>query len=454
MRKHVMIRTRLIYPVAMAGLFIFMPRPQQAAELRHLTLNEAVSLALSQNHLLKIARLRVAEREQKKAGERSSYFPSINNQSNILHVTELQTIGIPAGAFGSAGGTLVPAQGIDLPQGKTTLFTSGTQMSQPLTQLLRIREDNRIATADVAVSRDDLKKAETELAVQVYNLYYEILIAHLQRKAVGQETEAATERLRESEEDVRNGTALKVAALQGRTGVLQSRQAELTLDLQLEDLNTELNDLVGLPLNTELDLDPAVVVNIELRPREEYLQSAWADNPDISSATEKLQKAQASVRAGKLMYVPDVTAYARYSYQDGVPFLVRNFGIFGVSLSYDVFDFGKRRAAVREREEQLAQVEENLRRVKDRVAVLIERAYHKVERTRNLVEVTNEVVKLHQENERLAQNQLNQGSLLVAEHRQATADTYKAQADSLQANLGYLLAWAELQQATGHTPRF
>jgi outer membrane protein TolC len=236
--------------------------------------------------------------------------------------------------------------------------------------------------------------------------------------------------------------------------VLHSRQSALTLDLQLEDFNTELNDLLGLPLNTELDLDPAVVVNIELRPREEYLQSAWTDNPEISSATEEVQKAQASVRAGKLMYVPDVTAHARYSYQDGVPFLVRNFGSFGVSLSYDVFDFGKRRAAVREREEELAQVEENLRRVKDRVAVLIERAYHKVERTRNLVEVTNEVVKLYQENERLAQNQLNQGSLLVSEHRQATADTYKAQADSLQANLGYLLAWAELQQAMGHTPRF
>jgi outer membrane protein TolC len=449
-----MIRTNAICPLAVAGLLIFLPRPQQAAELRRLTLNEAVSLALSQNHVLKIARLRVAEKEQKKAGERSSYFPSISNQSNILHVTELQTIGIPAGAFGSPGGTLVPAQGIDLPQGKTTLFTSGTQISQPLTQLLRIREVNRIATADVGASREDLKKAENEVAVQVYNVYYGILIARLQRKAVGQETEVATERLRESEEDVRNGSALKVAALQGRTGVLQSRQSALTLDLQLEDLNTELNDLLGLPLNTELDLDPAVVVNIELRPREEYLQSAWADNPEISSATEEVQKAQASVRAGKLMYVPDVTAYARYSYQDGVPFLVRNFGTFGVSLSYDVFDFGKRRAAVREREEQLAQVEENLRRVKDRVAVLMERAYHKVERTRNLVEVTNEVVKLHQENERLAQNQLNQGSLLVSEHRQATADTYKAQADSLQANLGYLLAWAELQQAMGHTPRF
>src|SRR6202163_4110783 len=79
----------------------------------------------------------------------------------------------------------------------------------------------------------------------------------------------------------------------------------------------------------------------------------------------------------KSAYIPDITAYARQSYQDGVPFLVRNFGTFGVNLNYDVFDFGKRRATVRERGAQLGQAEENLRRLKDQVAVGIERDYNK-----------------------------------------------------------------------------
>jgi hypothetical protein len=61
-------------------------------------------------------------------------------------------------------------------------------------------------------------------------------------------------------------------------------------------------------------------------------------------------------------------------------------------------------------------------------------------------------VKLRQESERLAQNQLNQFVLLVSERRQATAATYKAQADFLQASLGYLLAWAKIEQAVGRIP--
>jgi outer membrane protein TolC len=90
--------------------------------------------------------------------------------------------------------------------------------------------------------------------------------------------------------------------------------------------------------------------------------------------------------------------------------------------------------------------------LKEEVAVSIERSYNKVQRTKSLVEVATQIVKLRQESERLAQNQLAQGAVLVSERRQATAAIYKAQAEFLQANLGYRLAWAELQEAAGITP--
>jgi len=438
--------------LATAGLAVFPAFAQQAPPTRHLTLTEAVHLAISQNRTLKIARLKVNENEQKKAGEHSAYFPSITNQSNALHITELQNIGIPAGAFGAVGGTLIPARGVALPQGQNTLISSGTMIAQPLTQLIRIHDANRIAAAEVAVSRDDLKKAENEVALQVHSLYYGVLIARLQKRAAAQQATYAEEHLRESEDDVRNGSALRVATIDGRAGLLESQQSVLTAELQLSDLTTEFNDLLGLPLDTQLDLDPAVPATFDQHTREEYVQTAWAENPEILAAEDTVRKAKAGVAAAKSAYTPDITAYARHSYQNGVPFLVRNFGTFGVNLNWDVFDFGKRRAAVREREAQLAQAEENLQRQKEAVAVGIERSYNKVQRTRSLVQVANQVVKLRQESERVAGNQLTHGVILVSEQRQATAATYKAQADYLQASLGYLLAWAELERTAGHTP--
>lgn len=447
-----MTRGNLFRISAIAAVLLLCTTSALTAQVRHITLAEAVRLALEQNRTLKIARLKIQENEHRKEGARSDYFPTITNQSNVLHISELQNISIPGGAFGTAAGSPIPAQNTTLSQGKDTLISSGTMIAQPLTQLLRIHQENRIAAAEVASSRDDLKNSENEIALQVQTLYYNILITQLQKEAAEQETSYAAENLRETENDLRAGNALQVAKLQGQADLLQGQQFVLTTELQIEDSMAELNDLLGLPLDTKLELDPTVSTDIEALTKEEYVKEAWDENPQIRAAEETVAKTRAGVAAAKTAYIPDVTVFARYSYQDGVPFFVRNFGTFGVNLNYTLWDFGKRRATVREDTTQLAEAEENLDRLKDQVAVEIERSYNKVERTRSMVKVATEVAKFREESVRLTTDQAAQGVVLISDVRQATAANYKAKADLLQASLGYLLARAELERTVGRTP--
>src|ERR1700687_40732 len=208
--KHTSTRQRIFRFTATTGALFLCAIASLANQARHLTLAEAVRLAVEQNRTLKIARFKVQENEHRKEGVRSAYFPIITNQSNVLHISELQDLSIPSGAFGTAVGVPIPNRSTTLPQGKRTLFSSGTMIAQPLTQLLRVHQENRIAAAEVAASRDDLKNAENEIALQVHTLYYAILVAQLQKKAAEQEASFATESLREHENDVRNGSALQV----------------------------------------------------------------------------------------------------------------------------------------------------------------------------------------------------------------------------------------------------
>ena len=433
------------------GLLLF-SHASFADETRRLTLAEAVRLAVVQNRSLKIARLKVKENEYKKAAARSDYFPTITNQSRALHISELQTVTTPQGAFGVVSGVPVPAQNTNLPQGKQTLYSSGTTISQPLTQLLRIHQENRAAAAEIASSRDELRNGENEVALQVHVLYYGILVAQMQKKAAEQETAFDGETLREHENDVQGGSALEVSAIQSRAALLESQQAVLTADLQIQDYTTELNDLLGLPLDTELELQPEDATRFEALSKADCIKAAWEENPEIQSAEAAIQKARAGVAAAKTAYIPDVTAFAGQRYQDGVPFLVRNFGTVGINVDYTLWDSGKRHANVRESQTQLAESEENLERLKERVAVDVVRSYNKVERTKSMVNVALQDAQLREENERLARNQQQQGLILVSDVRQASAASYKAQADLLRANLAYLLAWAELQRTMGRTP--
>jgi outer membrane protein TolC len=433
---------------ALAAASLLCAHSVLAAEVRHLKLEEAVRLALEQNRALKIARFKVKENQERKAEARSDYFPTITNQSNALHISELQNIVIPAGSLGTG----VPPQSASLDQGKQTLISSGTMIAQPLTQLLRIRQENRIAAAEIATSRQELRSSENEVALKVHALYFGILVAQLQKKAAEQETSFATESMRENENDVRQGSALQIAAIQSRAELLEGQQSVLTSELQIEDEMTELNDLLGLPLDTKLELDSEVATDFEIQGKTEYVQAAWQENPEIRAAEETVTKARAGVAAAKTAYIPDVTAYVRHSYQDGVPFLVRNFGTVGVNLSYTLWDFGKRRATVREHATQLAEAEENLERLKEQVAVDVERSYNKLERTKNMVNVAAQVAKLRQESERLAKDQASEGVVLISDVRHAAAANYKAKADLLQASLAYLLARAELERTVGRVP--
>jgi outer membrane protein TolC len=423
-----------------------------ANEVRHLKLEEAVRLALEQNRTLKIARFRVKETEERKASARSDYFPTITNQSNMLHISELQNVGISAGALGTAAGTPIPSENINLQQGKQTLYTSGTMITQPLTQLLRVHQANRAASAEIAESKDELQSAKNEIALKTHALYFGILIAQLQKKAAEQETVYASESLREREDDIRGGSALPVAEIQSRAELLQGKQSVLTAELQIQDYMAELNDLLGLPLDTKLELDTDIATDFPEMTKAEYIKAAWQENPEIRGAEQAVEKARAGVSASKTAYIPDITAFARHSYQDGVPFLVRNFGTVGINLNYTIWDFGKRRAVVRERSTQLAEAEENLERLREQVAVEVERSYNKMERTKSMVDVATQVAKLRQESERLTTDQAAQGVVLVSDVRHATALNYKAKADLLQASLGYLLAHAELERTVGRAP--
>jgi outer membrane protein TolC len=167
-----------------------------------------------------------------------------------------------------------------------------------------------------------------------------------------------------------------------------------------------------------------------------------------------VEEAQAAVRLARTdIWVPDVDAFARYSYQENVPFLARNFGTFGVHFGYDLFDSGHKRALMRERQAQLSQARENLAKLTDAVELSVETAYNKLERTQQMLKVSEEVLALRTESNRVRQQELLRGAALNSQADAASAQEYDAKALLLQSQMGYLQAHDELLNAMGSAPQ-
>jgi outer membrane protein TolC len=211
---------------------------------------------------------------------------------------------------------------------------------------------------------------------------------------------------------------------------------------------------LGLPLNTQLALDPDTSsALIPIPSREECLRIAQEHSPQIQAAKQSVLKAKAGLSAAKDAYIPDVTGLARYSYQSGIPFLVHNFGTFGVSLTYDLFDGGKRIADIKDSQTLLSEAELNLAKVEDEVAVQVETAYDKVEQMQDLTGVAQEAFHAREEASRVTDRRFEQTAALASARAEAHAKALSAQASYLQATLGLSLAQGDLKRTIGELPR-
>jgi outer membrane protein TolC len=418
-----------------------------------LTLPQAIDLALKQNRELKLALLAVVDSEHKKEIARSAYYPHISNESKFTHITELAGVEIPAGAFGNHPDTgPIPGQTLFLDQGLTTNYTSGTGLQQPVTQMFRIRESNRAAAADIKSARAQANQTQNQIALKVRQLYYGILIAQLKQQAAQEEIAAGQVKLQESLDAVEKGQALEEVALESRASALDARQAGLVQRLQIHDLTISLDDLLGLPLNTNLVLEADSSAPVPVPSREECIRIAQDRSPEIQAAKQSVEKAKAGLAAAKDEYIPDVTALARYSYQSGIPFLVHTFGTFGVSFSYDLFDGGKRVAEIKDSRTLLSEAELNLARIEDEVTVQVETAYDKVEQMQDLVGVADQVVKTRAEASRVTERRFEQTAALASARSEAHAKEISSQASYLEATLGLALAQGDLRRTMGELP--
>jgi len=420
-----------------------------------LTLPAAVEMALAHNHKLELARLSVHDSEEQKRVAQSHYYPVLSNESAVHHITELEGIVLPAGALssGTSAGS-IPAQTLRINQGGNTSYTSGTQLAQPLTQLFRIHAGVKAADADLATSRIQADDAGNEIALQVHQLYYNYLIEQLQASAAQDASDAAATAETENQKGLQEGRLLADAELSSRATLLDKQRSVLVAKLSLDDLTLQLDDVLGLTMGTKLSLDPDSLGNPPSLPtRAEAIEKMLEKNPSILAARQSVDKARAGLAAAHDAYIPDISGFARYSYQSGLPFFEHNFGIFGASVTYDLFDGGAREAKVRDAKVKLSMAETQLAQVQDDARVQVSAAYDKVEILEQLEKVASLTLEANEESLRIQTQREGTEAELASGVAGARAKTTTAKANVLEARLNLYLAQNSILTLLGERPQ-
>jgi len=425
--------------------------PPDTADAPHeLTLDAAIGLALQQGTASRIAATRLEGAAARRRAARADYFPKLAASVNRIQSDGRTTIVIPRGVLGDDGtGAPVPGQDRRFEQGTSAISYGQLSLTQPLTQLYRIRQADALAAAGMRGVAAEWARTQLDVRLAVERLYIGALVARQKVGAAEATLVARRRQLTDAERAAAAGAILGAAAEGARASALEADYALVVARNEADDLEAELCDVLGLAPGTSIALAPPEPDSGVMRPMSEYVELARANSPEVAAAEAALEEARRAAALARADYIPDVGVGVTYTQQDGVAFLPSRSAALTIQGSWTVWDFGKRSASVRERVATTEVAALALAHARDRAAIDVEKAYRKAERAVRAAAAAQAALGARRAALRVAADREQRGIVLAAYRADADAGRAAAEAQAFAAELEVRLARAELARAVG-----
>jgi outer membrane protein TolC len=405
-----------------------------------LTLDEALTLAVNKSKTAQLGRLKIDTAKAEREGVERLRYPLIRANAAATYLKDPLEVKVGQGSLTSVvnqtGSELgmgpfsfsqFPTTDLSLARGSRTPRIASLMFTQPLTQLWRIDSGVRAAKAGVAEAQRESAQIDAKLRLGVEELFAGLLVQSRQTVEKQATLVWQERRLRDAEDAQKNGELLDDTVLACQTAVIQARSERMRSQQNYARLSLQLADLIGRSGSEDL------VVTEHLPAREEHPLAYWtaqaAQNPERMIAVATLEKATAGVRAARQAYIPEVSLIGGGYAQEGTPLVARHTAMAGITLSWDVFDFGRRKAEISRASAQRRAAEVNRDRLEEDAARQIRLAHQDLIYGGEQIALAQQAVAFRRRAAALARQSATNGLALETIALEADAQLRKSEAD-------------------------
>jgi outer membrane protein TolC len=428
-----------------------------------LTLDEAVEMALNENKLIKISQQRIIGSEGKLSEMKSNYFPRIVLESVAAYNTD-PNLYINKGELNGLYDQLLEDEIIDdwltdnfpLPSKKITILggnnfvvKSNAAIYQPLTQLISINTGRKVAELDVEISKLQYEGVKSKIKLGVKELFYGILIQDAKVNKALQEVEYKKSEYQDATNAYEAGELLYLYVTSAKAEVFEAAQDLLYEENLKEQYTFSFNQLIGAPFSYQPDLELPI---LDLEPVEgiqEYFIQGFEKNYGLKIALADLDKSELGITAAKKAYIPELSFFAQYYYNYGIPLYADQYLLTGLNFQWTLIDFGERASVVKQRNAIYNEALDNLAYKKLTLQGEIQQAYRNISYAESLILTALKAYEAREEELIFTINAVEAGEALLSMMFKAKADIAGAKADKLAAELNYQIAMAKLNSLVG-----
>ena len=415
-----------------------------------LTLNDAVTLALQHNRLVKNSVLEAQKYDFQVSTARSRRKPQFQLSmlgGELLHSFDFT---IPQGSLGTFANTgPIPSTNakIHTPAVFTTYLTGS--IDQPLTQQYKIGLGIRATELGRDIAREDVRAERQKISAEVRTAYFNLFAIQANVDAAREAIKTFEEAQRVTAQYVAEKTVLRAEELDVDARLAKSRYelsvAQNGLDTQREALNQLLGRDVATLFRVESipEQDPSDLTLDSAR------QEALANRPEVRQAHLKDKQAEYERRLAKAEYIPDLSLALRYQGINNVQVLPQSVTTAGFYLTWEPFDWGRRHNKVAEAAKTVEQARNGIQETESQLAVEVGSKYRKWHEASLLLKASRTAHEAAAEQLRVTGNKYKQQAALLRDFLQAQTQSSETNFQYQQALSSYWSAFAELRKAMG-----
>lgn len=246
------------------------------------------------------------------------------------------------------------------------------------------------------------------------------------------------------------GTVAKTDVLRSEVELANAQQELITAENNYQLAISNLNNVMGLPLDTELQLKQELAYEKYTLPMAECIGYALENRPELVKAGATQDKAKEAITEAKSGYRPTIEVTSTYEWADtDFPGDTKDHWYMGLTANWNFFDSGLTKSNVKAAQATYEQSGHSLKQTKDNVQLEVRQAYLSMREAEKRIDTSKVTVDKAEEDFKIAQVRYTAGVGTNLDVMDAQVALTEAKTNYVQALYDYNTSKADLEMAMG-----
>lgn len=414
-----------------------------------LTLEQAISMAASDNPQVAGSRAGAQEAKADVASARASLFPKFGASETFTESND------PVFAFGArlrqgrfTANDFSPSF-LNSP-GPTSDYASAAGATWTIFDSARTTHQIKSARSLLTSSEQQEQATEQAVAFATIRAYYRALLADSETTATSAAVQRAQAFAKQAHDRVDTGMALVADGMQADVEVASREEDRAQAGANVQIAYAELAGVLGDPSKHFTLVEPTGTPPALAQELSSLERMAVAKRPDLAALRSRINGTAEQMRAAHASFGPQVSTFGDVQADNPHPF---NGGgtnwTVGAKIELQVFDGGTRRAAIAKASAQSQSALAAYKQAETGAVLDVQRAYYARQTAERQYQITRDMLAKTQEALHTAQDRYNAGLVTVSDVLRQQEDLRNMEIARTQSLHQWWIADAQLRLATG-----